>query len=244
MLSMMDDDVLYKAIFKRRSVRKFDMSKLDEGTMASIVSRISKLERMMPEIRTEVRLLQDEPVKGMFKVDAPHYLAFYTERKGGHLPNSGFMLQQMDLFFNANGIGSCWQGELRPAERIATELEPVVMMAFGRPAEMLDRSVDEFKRVPMKDITDIEGMDDLLETARLAPSAGNRQMWYFTRNDGAIDVHYKRSLMFDHYGQMDSGIALFHLLLSARHQGKKAVVAVHKGVKAPKGHAYSASLDL
>jgi len=39
-------------------------------------------------------------------------------------------------------------------------------------------SVSEFKRKPLNEISDIEGADDLLEAARLPPSAGNQQLWF------------------------------------------------------------------
>jgi nitroreductase len=240
----MDDELLYNSIFKRRSVRNFDTDPLDEATVASIRAYISALRPLLPGIRTDVRLLVGEAVKGMFKVSAPYHIAIYSEERDGHLANAGFMLQQLDLFFNASGIGCCWQGMQKPSNKVDTDLKLVILLGFGRPAEPLDRAKADFKRVPLSDITDIKGEDELLEAARLAPSAMNKQSWFFTKDGDMIDVLYGRSMMFDKFNQINSGIALFHLLLAAKHQGRKAEVIVVNDAKSPRGYEYSASLSL
>ncbi len=45
------------------------------------------------------------------------------------------MLQQMDLFFSASGIGSCWQGLPKPDKDMlnSSNLEFIILMAFGKP---------------------------------------------------------------------------------------------------------------
>lgn len=241
----MDDEVLYSSIFKRRSVRKYDANKLDDSTISAIRSFIDGLRPMVPEIVTKVQLLESERVKGMFKVSAPYHIAFYSEEKDGYLANAGFMLQQLDLFFNASGIGCCWQGMQKPAsDSNSGGLKLVIMLGFGRPAEPLDRDRADFQRLPLSKITDIVGEDELLEAARLAPSAMNKQSWFFTKTDDRIDVFYERSMMLDRFNQINSGITLFHLFLAAKHQGRKAAIIILKGSDAPKGYAYSASLFL
>ena len=54
------------------------------------------------------------PRSGGSSGEAPHFLAFFSEVKDGYAANAGFMMQQMDLFLSANGIGSCWQGGPKP----------------------------------------------------------------------------------------------------------------------------------
>lgn len=69
------------------------------------------------------------------------------------------MLQQRDLFFSANGIGSCWLGGSKPTKNIepVAGLEFVVIMAFGKPGDALYRKgTSEIKRKPLSGITDIE----------------------------------------------------------------------------------------
>ena len=65
------------------------------------------------------------------------------------------MLQQMDLFLSANGIGSGWQGMPRLTKEIlnTSKLEFVILLAFGKPKERLHReTVSEFKRKPLREI--------------------------------------------------------------------------------------------
>jgi hypothetical protein len=42
----------------------------------------------------------------MMMKKAPHYIAVFSQAKEGYLTNVG-LLQQMDLYFSANSLGSC-----------------------------------------------------------------------------------------------------------------------------------------
>jgi nitroreductase len=245
----MENSSLYQTIFKRKSVRKIDPSPLDQVTLERITSQFSVVKPMLPGIRTEMKLMTSKDVRGMFKVDAPHFLAIFSEEKEGFLLNAGFMMQQMDLFLSANGIGSCWQGGPKPtkeAEKVAG-LEFVVLLAFGKPLEKVHReSLSEFKRRPLSDITNIGGKEDLIEPARLAPSGMNNQPWFFVDGNGAINAYYHKSIVADHMNQISVGIAISHIWLTARHIGKEAELTIDPTLssKGPKGYAYAASLRL
>ncbi len=245
----MDAELLYKTIFQRKSVRKIDRAPLDQEMLARIVAQFAEVRPMLPGIRTEMRLMTGKEVKGMFKVDAPHFLAFFSEKKEGFLLNAGFMMQQMDLFFSANGIGSCWQGGPKPtreAETIAG-LGFVILLAFGRPLEKLHReSLAEFKRNQLSDITNIAGKDELIEAARLAPSGMNNQPWFFVDGNGAINAYCQKSLVAEQMNQISVGIALSHLWLGAEHLGRKSELSIEQGSQseAPKRYSYAASLRL
>lgn len=244
----MHEDVLYDAIFKRRSVRKY-AGPLDADAMAEVESFARSLKPLHPDIRTEVRVLNDDGVRGPFKVAAPHFLAFYSEAADGYAANAGFMLQQMDLFLSSKGIGSCWQGGPKPAgdAKKVSGLNFVISLAFGRPEEDVHRrSVAEFKRKPMTGITNISGMDNMLEAARLAPSGMNRQSWYFTGNEDVVRVHYARSMITDQMNRINAGIALCHLWLAALHAGRSAEVVIEPSEReaSPKGYTYVMSIYL
>ncbi|MCX8131584.1 MAG: hypothetical protein N3I35_16010 [Clostridia bacterium] len=80
------------------------------------------------------------------------------------------------FILSSNGIGSCWQGWPKPTKGIlnVTNLEFVILMAFGKPNEPLYRlSVSEFKRKPLEQIRNMEGEDELLEPVRLAPTTNH-----------------------------------------------------------------------
>ena len=245
----MDNEMLYETIFKRKSIRKYESAPLDQTTLEEVRSQIASLKPMLPGIRTEIRMLGTEDVKGMFKADAPHYLAIYSEEKEGFAANAGFMMQQLDLFFSARGIGCCWQGGPKPTKKVepAAGLEFVIILAFGKPAEALQRkSVAEFKRRQLSEISDIKGSDDLLEPVRLAPSGINNQSWYYRGDANRIDAYYAKSMISDEMNQINVGIGMCHLWLSAVHHRKEIVLSIEDPGedRTPKGYRYVVSAKM
>ncbi len=238
----MDEEALYQAIFKRKSVRNYEKAQLDAATLSAMDAFLKTIRPMVPGIQTEMRVVDSSKVKGMFKVDAPHFLAFFSEVKEGHLTNAGFMLQQVDLHLSSTGIGSCWQGGPKPVREVVGPpgLEFIIALAFGRPAEGHQRSdMSEFKREPITKITSMQGSDPYLEAARLAPSAMNNQPWYFSRNNGTIDAFSARSIMLNKMNHISLGIALCHIWLAAMHDGKDVEFTIggKAGSTPPKGYA-------
>jgi nitroreductase len=245
----MDEEALYQTIFKRKSVRNYEKAQLDGATLSEMDAFLKTIRPMVPGIKTEMRVVDSSKVKGMFKVDAPHFLAFFSEVKEGHLTNAGFMLQQVDLHLSSAGIGSCWQGGPKPVKDVVGPpgLEFIIALAFGRPAEGNQRAdVSEFKREPMAKITSFQGSDPYLEAARLAPSAMNNQPWYFSRNDGTIEAFSARSLLLNKMNHISMGIALCHIWLAAMHDGKNVEFTLggKAGSAPPKGYANECILTL
>jgi hypothetical protein len=243
----MTQDGLYEAIFKRKSVREYAQGPLDADVLPEITSFMMGLRTAFSGIRTEVRIMTNADVWGMFKVDAPHFLVIFSEAKEGYLTNAGFMLQQMDLFFSTKGIGSCWQGGPKLTRKVTgvSDLEFIISIAFGSPAgDIRRKNVSEFERKPLAKMTDIKGHDHLLEAARLAPSAMNNQPWYFTGGNGIIHVHSARSLVLDRMNRISAGIALCHLWLAAVHSGGTPEIGIEKSGEAssPKGYSHVASI--
>jgi hypothetical protein len=239
----METEKLYETIFKRKSIRKYESAPLDKATMDMVRSEMASLKPMVPGIRTEVRILEADTVKGMFMAGAPHYMAIYSEEKEGFSANAGFMLQQMDLFLSANGLGCCWQGGAKPTKKVepVAGLEFVYIIAFGKPTEPLHRqSVSEFKRKALSEISDIKGMDEMLEPVRLAPSGVNNQSWYYRGDANRIDAYHAKSMMFDQMNQVNAGIGMCHLWLSAVHAKKEIIFAIENPGegKTPKGYRY------
>ncbi len=243
----MAQDDLYEAIFRRKSVRKYAPGKLDPAMMEKVVAHLAELKPLFPEIRTELKVMTNQEVKGMFKVDAPHFLAFFSEVREASPTNAGFMMQQMDLFLSAHGIGSCWQGGPKPIRESmkVSKFEFVTLLAFGPPAEDIHRkSISEFKREPLANISEVKGYDDLLEPARLAPSGMNNQPWFFTGGNGSIHVSYAKSMAVDRMNQISSGIALCHMRLAATHSGRKVEFRNDRSADAnpPKKYSYVATM--
>jgi len=249
----MENNDLYPMIFRRKSIRTYDMAPLNEKILQKISDSLDTLQPMCDDIKTEFTIISHNQVRRAMK-KAPHYIAAFSEKKAHYLTNIGFMLQQMDLFFSANEIGNCWKGIPQPTKKVKknSNLEFVILMAFGNTKETLHRmNVSEFNRKPLSKITDITGIKELLDAARLAPSSTNSQAWYFTGNETMIHAYVGkpgilRRLFATTTLQIDVGIALCHLKIAAEHFGKKATISYSPTAQsAPsKGYTYIATLNI
>jgi nitroreductase len=225
----MNEIALYNAIFKRKSVRNYDPTPIDSNRLLEISKDLQSLKPLIPEVKTEFKVISPNQVTRKLRNNAPHFIAAFSEAKDQYKVNVGFMLQQMDLYFSANGLGSCWLGIPQPTKEVleSSNLEFIILMSFGKPQEPLYRdSILEFKRQKLSDITNIEGANELLEAARLAPSAVNLQNWYFTGDKNTIHAYsakssFLRTVVGGSYYPVNMGIALYHLQLAAQHQNWK-----------------------
>ena len=200
-------------IYKRKSIRKYDLTPLDTDTHEKVRIQIGKITPLYPDIHFSIEIAGK--TKGAFNIKAPHYLVFSSEVKDGAYENIGFIGQQMDLFFSESGLGSCWLGASKPEEKDTSALPHIICMSFGKPAEPLYRELSEFRRKPLAIIS--EGDDKRLEAARLAPSGMNAQNWYFIAGGGNIHCYKKKSLLgfMEKLGHIDLGIALCHIALES-----------------------------
>jgi len=199
-------------IRKRKSIRKYDPAPLDAATLDTVRAQIGKLKPLYPDIKYSIEFTTK--TKGILGVKAPHFLIFGSEEKDGSYENIGFIGQQLDLYFSANGLGACWLGAAKPGEKMESALPYVIALAFGKPAEPLHRELSAFKRKPLSAIS--EGNDPRLEAARLAPSGVNMQNWYFIADNGKIHCYRKKpnplaALMLGKMGCIDLGIAICHI---------------------------------
>ncbi|BDZ70550.1 nitroreductase family protein [Methanobacterium petrolearium] len=257
----MKDADFYPIIFRRKSIRTYDPTPLDEDILGNIKDQITSLKPLYNDIEVDFKIISQSDVNSRMMKKAPHYIAAFSEAKEkhteeGYKTNIGFILQQMDLFFSANGLGSCWQGIPKPRKKVleSSDLEFIILMAFGNPKETLHRNnILEFKRKPLQKICKISdsGVDEILEAARLAPSAINSQPWFFTRNNHVINVHsFKpniiRAIIMKKYIPIDMGIALYHLKVGAEHFGKTVEIVFDENAKnnTPNGYNYVISLKM
>lgn len=242
----MDNAKFYDTMFKRKSIRKYDMNSLDDKTLSDAKSFIKEIKPLVSGIKTDMQVISQNDVKSFMSIKAPHYVVVFSENKDGYLTNIGFMLQQLDLYLSANGLGACWQGMAKPAKDIVSksELEFVIMLAFGKPAESLYRSDrSEFKRNSIETIRDKADFDDLLEAVRIAPSATNSQPWYFHIEGNklyanCIKLNPIKALIMEKMNKIDMGIGLCHLSIAAKHLGKELKFLLNESTKenVPKGY--------
>ncbi|WP_408956603.1 nitroreductase family protein [Natroniella sp. ANB-PHB2] len=223
---------LYPVIFKRKSIRKFVKEPLEESIIKKLKGHISKLEPLFEHIKTEVAILGENEIGGIFSIKAPHYIAIYSEEKEGHLLNAGYLLQQLDLFLSKEGVGALWLGMGKPQENLDARngLKYVITLAFGKADEEVHRnSISEYKRKELDEISSVEGAEKLIEAVRLAPSSTNNQPWYLEGTESEMIIYCKRLSFFKNiffplmkkFLPIDMGIALCHLKIAANNFGKE-----------------------
>ena len=220
---------LYPAIFQRKSIRNFTPTPLDENTLKEISEQLNNLKPLYENKKIDFKILSTKDVNQRMMKKAPHYLAAFCEVTDGYKTNLGFMMQQMDLFMSAKGIGSCWQGIPSVTKEVqkSTDLKFTILIAFGKAREPLYRSdISEFKRKSYSEISSNTEIPKIIEAARLAPSATNNQPWFFTGNRNIIHAYIGKpgllkKILTGKYPPIDIGIALCHLNIAARHFNKK-----------------------
>ena len=248
----MINNQLYKAIFTRKSTRKYEMTPLPANTLVELQKFASTVKVLDESIKYELSYLGTNDVKNLLPIKAPHYICFYSEKKGDYLMNAGFVLQQLDLYLSANNLGSCWLGMAKPSKQVMEPkngMEFVIMLAFGNSNEQVNRAdISVFTRKSISNISSIAGADELLEPVRLAPSASNTQSWFFSGNAQEITVSREKlniikAQLYGKMNQIDAGIALCHLWLSLENQGKSATFDFEKAT-APSGYEFMAKVKV
>jgi len=200
---------LNEMIYHRKSCRSFTGKPVDAEMIERILS--FKMQPLYPEIKVRMEIVGRDKVKCLCPWTTPQLIAIYSDETEGYLENIGFLFQQMDLYLQTLGLGVCWLGMGRMNSKTAMVSEGVkfvIMLAFGHPkGEQLRHDLKGFKRKSMEQIT--EKFDSKLEPARLAPSAVNRQPWYFTHEGDSIHVWCSKK-----GSRLDAGIALAHLYVA------------------------------
>ena len=98
----MENNEFYSTIFKRKSIRNFDLNSLKENELSEISNYLQVLKPFDKDIKIEIKIVGPDNVKRRMMKKAPHYIAIFSEVKEGYLTNIGFMLQQLDLFLSRN----------------------------------------------------------------------------------------------------------------------------------------------
>ena len=209
-----------QTIYQRRSVRSYRAEPLSQDLLQEISYRLQTLTPLYPSVKVKASIVTREQVRTPFLWAPPHMIAIYSEEADGDLENVGFLFQQLDLYLQSIGLGSCWLGMGRMSkeeEQMPHEdgLRFVILLAFGTPKDSDKRtSAADFKRHTLAQISD--STDDRLEPARLAPSSINSQPWYFVHEGDRIHVYRTRPSRLKALiglNRIDVGIALAQLFV-------------------------------
>jgi len=218
--------MLYETIFKRRAVRKYDMTPLDAEMLDGIQKLLDEAEQMAgQEARFEI--VSADKVKG---VSAPHYILSYCTPGDAAYANVGYVLEKADLYIQSLGLGALWLGMAKPKE---SENDYCIMLAFGKTDVPFRTDEQEFDRLPLGEISDSDNA--IVQAARLAPSACNSQPWKLRFEDGCVTVRYfgrglMRMILKPKMNKVDIGIVSRHIATALGHEGKTIATVTAKTV--------------
>ena len=245
-------EILYNAIFRRKSVRKLQQDALPEDKLQLIKEYASNIQPLFTGADTKIVFFSAGEVSPRFSIAAPHYAAFYGPSGKQGMLSAGYQLQQLDLCLSAVGLGSCYLGMAKPQKEYAVQegLSHLLMLAFGEPAVPCHReSTDEFSRKPLSAICAPGLPDELMEPVRLAPSAINAQPWYITHSGTSMQIWRAKptgikALLAGDISVADMGIALCHLQAAAEHAGLACVFNFEPEPAVLKGYELICSAEI
>lgn len=228
----MDNVALASVISKRKAIRAFERAALDQMRLDEILAFAREVPPLLAGSAVEVALVGRERVRGLGVLPAPHFLVLRASPGAAGELAAGYLGQHLSLMMSARGIGSCWLGMTLPPSRDGDRdgLAYAGTIAFGLSAEPPFRGLGEFKRKPLAEIASpiassaLADAAPLLEAARLAPSAMNRQPWFFTLEDRLIHAFSCPAPgllnIARRWRYVDLGIACCHLAVAARAAGR------------------------
>lgn len=185
----------YDMIFKRKSFHLFrnvGNEKITSVELAEIEKAYRDFSPLYSEIRTAIRIVPAQTVN--FKRDAEYCILIYSEKKENYLMNTGYIGEQLDLWFVKHNIGSLWFGIGKPDEPTFNGMDFVIMIAIRKVGDETKFRKDMFKakRKPLSETWsgDSLGVADIV---RFVPSACNTQPWYTENKNGELTVYrYKK----------------------------------------------------
>lgn len=221
---------MFDTIFSRKSVRKYYQERIDWEILEDILNFADNLPRLNKDINVEYKLVSNierkQGFSGPFSIKAPYYICLCSEKGEDYLLNAGYLMQQLSLYIESKGLGTCFMGGASPGWGLKNTMrfDYVISLAFGKSKEPLYRESFLAKRYPESELvvykeevsSDIRKM---LEAARLAPSSLNNQPWRFVVYKNRIHIFAKKNPWIarplDKLKMIDMGIMLANLMIAA-----------------------------
>lgn len=235
----------YPAIKTRHSRRQYNRMSLKENHLALLMETLKNF-HPFPDVRAVLVTESPEEVfKGLIgsygRVNgAPAYLAFIGDDKSPTVnENLGYLGEGLILEATTLGLGTCWIAGSFNSEKVKSKIEisPDEKVFAVTPVgytgdktwgeKFMSFAIKSQKRKEISEIIDgsveklLPWAKTAIESARLAPSAVNRQPWLFRMNDDStvtISEDNKKSI--GHLSKrLDCGIAMLHFQLAAAQAG-------------------------
>ncbi len=207
------------AIYKRKSVRAFANHEIEPDLIMRIKLAIDSAARKYKDVQINV-VISDYCRKSFL---APYYIGIYTDGSRRSEINAGYVLQQVVIYLTAIGIATCYQADnaiFREKDYIGRKM--TIALALGYPGGNMYRSRREIKRMKTDKICVYKeepntDMKELLELARVSPSAYNTQPWRFVVYSNRMHVFLKKSRVkrIANMEYINMGIMLANIVIGA-----------------------------
>jgi len=222
---MKDYKNLSQMIYKRKSVRSYSKKPVEIFDNNTDLMKYFNIHPLDENIRVNIKILRNNEVKNK---RSDYCIAFYSEEKPHYLENIGFIGQQLELELQSIGLGTCWWGMKKPNKNFKNldGLNCIITMTVGYPLKNEERKYpDGFLRKTVKDILincEVpQPLDNLIEAARIAPSAVNLQPWLIEKTGSKYNFYIRApknliERMISSMRVMDIGIAMAHMYVQAK----------------------------
>lgn len=210
------------AIYKRKSVKTFLNHEIEMDLIERIKLAIDSVVAKYEDAQMNV-VVSDYCQKSFL---APYYIGIYTDGSRHSEINAGYVLQQVVIYLTAIGIATCYQANNAVfKDKDSAGHEMTLTLAFGYPGGDMYRSKQEINRIKSdklcvyKEKPNSEVME-LLELARVSPSAYNAQPWRFVAYSNRIHVFLKKSKIkrLAKLEYVNIGIMLANIVIGAEEQ--------------------------
>lgn len=221
---------MYDTIFSRKSIRNYYQERIDWAILEDILAFADKLPMLFDGIKVEYKLInnieENQGFNGPFTVKAPYYIVLSSEKKDNYLLNAGYVMQQINLYIESKGLGTCFMGGASPGMGLKKTIryDYIITLAFGKPKSEPYRDPIEAKRLSENELVVYKedasvDIHNILKAARLAPSSMNNQPWRFVVYKNHIHIFTKKNPWFakpmDKTKMIDMGIMMANLMIAA-----------------------------
>lgn len=148
---------LKETIYKRQSIRNYEEEALNEDELEQLRKFIDSAKVLNSNIQWSYDIVSKDQIKSILNWRSPQYILLFSEEKENYKENIGFIFQQVDLYLQSSGIGSCWLGMISPNKKYQQKQDNqkyLIGMAIGKPEGQLYRQEKEFNRKDLTKITD------------------------------------------------------------------------------------------
>lgn len=221
---------MFDTIFSRKSIRNFYQERIEWEVIEDILKYADSLPMLFPDNKVEFKLVSNIEKKqgfsGPLAIKAPYYICISSEKSENYLLNAGYLMQQLNLYIESKGLGTCFLGAANPGRSLKSTMkyDYVIALAFGKSKEPVFRDPSEAKRLSENELVVYKeevsaDIRKLIEAARYAPSSLNNQPWRFVVYKNRIHVFTRKNPVIakplDRMKMIDMGIMLANLLIAA-----------------------------